>query len=257
MLRSVWKWGEHDLPTVSKYTYLGVDFMSNGAWNEHLKRVLDNGRNKVNKLHSVLSNRDINMTARRLLLLSVVRPTLEYGSEVWEGNKTQAASLESVLLGGAKRILGCSSRTCNEAVRGDMGLDTLQGRRDKAKLKWWYKLAVMPEHRYPSRLFKKTWNVKPWRGRRRKCWDRVVSDLLASIGVDKTELLEDVHGGVHSLKSFLALVGDSVDEREAKRFEEGIRSKVKLALYATFSKVIEFKQYLHILYFVLVMLALG
>ena len=45
-----------------------------------------------------------------------------YGSEVWEGNKSQAAALESVMLGGAKRILGCSSKTCNEAVRGDMGL---------------------------------------------------------------------------------------------------------------------------------------
>ena len=44
------------------------------------------------------------------------------------------------MIGGAKRILGCSSRTCNEAVRGDMGLDSLQGRRDKAKLKWWYKV---------------------------------------------------------------------------------------------------------------------
>ena len=51
-----------------------------------------------------------------------------------EGNKTQAAALESVMLGGAKRILGCSS---NEAVRGDMGLETLQDRRDKDKLKWW------------------------------------------------------------------------------------------------------------------------
>ena len=60
--------------------------------------------------------------ARRLLLLSVVIPTPEYGSEVWEGNKNQAAALESVLLGGAKCILGCSSKTCNEAVRGDMGL---------------------------------------------------------------------------------------------------------------------------------------
>ena len=37
-------------------------------------------------------------------------PTLEYESEVWEGNKIQAAALESVMLGGAKRILGCSSR---------------------------------------------------------------------------------------------------------------------------------------------------
>ena len=33
-----------------------------------------------------------------------MRPTLEYGSEVWEGNKSQTAALESVMLGGAKRI---------------------------------------------------------------------------------------------------------------------------------------------------------
>ena len=63
---------------------------------------------------------------------SVVRPTLEYGNEVWENNKSQAAALESVILGGVKRILGCSSKTCNEAVREDMGLETLQGRRDKS-----------------------------------------------------------------------------------------------------------------------------
>ena len=29
-----------------------------------------------------------------------------------------------------------------------MGLDSLQGRRDKAKLKWWYTLDSMPGDRY-------------------------------------------------------------------------------------------------------------
>ena len=67
------------------------------------------------------------MSASRLLLLSVIiRPSIEYGSEVWDGNKSQAGSLESITLDGAKRILGCSSKTCNEAFRSDMGLDTLQ-----------------------------------------------------------------------------------------------------------------------------------
>ena len=37
----------------------------------------------------------------------------------WEGNKAQAAALESVMIEGANRILRCSSKTCNEAVRGD------------------------------------------------------------------------------------------------------------------------------------------
>ena len=47
----------------------------------HLKRVLDNATKRVNQLHSIISNRDINLSARRLLLLCVIRPSIEYGSE--------------------------------------------------------------------------------------------------------------------------------------------------------------------------------
>ena len=161
----------------------------------------------------------------------MVRPTLEYGSEVWEGNKAQAAALESVMI--AKRILGCSSRTCNEAVRGDMGLDSLQGRRDKAKLKWWYKVATVPEHRYSRKLFVQEWNVKPRRGRQRKYWCKVVDHLFSSLGLDKAEWLEDIRKGSCSLKSFLGVAGEGIDERESGKFEEG---KVKLSLYRTFGK---------------------
>ena len=46
------EWGEHKLPKVSSYTYLGIDFACNGAWDMHLKRVRDNSRKKVNQLHS-------------------------------------------------------------------------------------------------------------------------------------------------------------------------------------------------------------
>ena len=114
---------EHKLPKVSSYTYLDIDFASNGAWDVLLKRVLDNGRKKVNQLHSIISNRDINLSARRLLLPSVIRPSIEYGSEVWESCKGQTNALESAVLGGAKKILGCSSKTCNDAVREDTGLE--------------------------------------------------------------------------------------------------------------------------------------
>ena len=86
--------------------------------------MLDSGRKKVDQLHSVISSRDNYLSACRLLLLEVVRQNLEYGSEA---NETQEAMLESVMLGGAKRILGCLSKTCNEAVRGDMGLIRYKG----------------------------------------------------------------------------------------------------------------------------------
>ena len=36
----------------------------------------------------------------------MIRPSIEYGSEVWKGNKSLAGSLESIKLDGAKWILG-------------------------------------------------------------------------------------------------------------------------------------------------------
>ena len=90
-------------------------------------------KRKLNLLNSIISNRNINLSARRLLLLSVIRSSLEYGNEIWEGNKCKIDVLESIILRGARRILRCSCKTCNKAVRGDMGLESLKSRRNKAK----------------------------------------------------------------------------------------------------------------------------
>ena len=46
------------------------------------KKVIDSGRTKLNQLHSVISNRSINLSARRMVLLAVVRPSLEYGNVI-------------------------------------------------------------------------------------------------------------------------------------------------------------------------------
>ena len=41
------------------------------------------------------------------------------------------------------------------------------------------------------------------------------------------------------------MTGESISERESKRFEEGLNAKVKLSLYKNFGKGIEFKKCLH------------
>ena len=51
--------------------------------------------------------------------------------------------------------------------------------------------------------------------------------------------------GECSLKGFLSVVGESIDERESRKFKEGLDSKVKLSLYRTFCKAVELKAYLH------------
>ena len=93
-----WKWGDKVIPRVVSYCYLGIEFAENGSWDSHVQKVIDNGKKKLNRLHRFVSNRNISTVARRLLLVSVLRPTLEYGSEVWACNKRQTASLESIQL---------------------------------------------------------------------------------------------------------------------------------------------------------------
>ena len=76
--------------------------------------------------------------------------------------------------------------------------------------------------------------MKPRRGRQRKYWCKFVDHLFSSLGLDKAEWLEDIRKGSCSLKSFLGV------ERESGKFEEGLNSKVKLSLYRTSCKIVEF-----------------
>ena len=155
-----------------------------------------------------------------MLLLSVVRPSIEYGSAVWDCNNNQASALEAIILGGATKILGCSSKTCNEAVRGDMGLDSLSSRWDRAKLKWWH---TMKGDRYPRQLFDQVWEIKPRRGRQRKKWGKRVDDnIFEALLLDKEELLDGIKKGNSSSKSFLECVDECVSERESKAFWKGL-----------------------------------
>ena len=77
---------------------------------------------------------------------------------------------------------------------------------DRAKLKWWYKLATLPDDRYPKQLFNQEWNIKSCRGRYREVWSRIVDDLFKSLDIDKCEWMEDIESGDSSSASYLACV---------------------------------------------------
>ena len=94
------------------------------------------------------------------------------------------------------------------------------------KLKWWYKLATLPEDRYPKQLFNQEWNIKPRRGRQRKVWSRMVDDPFKCLDIDKSEWLEDIKHGDSSSASFMACVEECISERESRKFEEGLNTKV-------------------------------
>ena len=88
-------------------------------------------------------------------------------------------------------------------------------------------------------MFSPDWDAKPRRGRQRKVWSRLVDNLFGS---DKAEWLDEIEKGDSSLKVFLAMVEESIGERESKKFVEGLN---KLTLYKCFGKEVQFKKYLH------------
>ena len=71
-----------------------------------------------------------------------------------------------------------------------------------------------------------------------------MDDLFKSLEIDKGEWLEDIERGDSSSASFLACVEECISERESRRFEEGLNTKVKLDIYKRFGKSVEFKKYL-------------
>ena len=83
------------------------------------------------------------------------------------------------------------------------------------------------EDRYPRKVFSQDWDAKPRRGRQRKVWSRLVDNLFGSLDLDKAEWLDEIEKGDNSLKAFLAMVEESIGEREREKFVECLNSKVK------------------------------
>ena len=86
-------------------------------WDAHLKDLVTSGKRKLNILLRILCNPSISLYLRRQVILPILRPSLEYGNKVWRCTSTQSKSIRcSVVIGACKKILSCSSKTCNEAV---------------------------------------------------------------------------------------------------------------------------------------------
>ena len=116
-----WMWGEHRLPRVCSYRYLGIDFACNGAWDVYVKKVIDSGRTKLNQLHSVINPRRA-CAARvtvvgsvclcvcvSVCLLSHISP-MERLFVLKTLSRTQRATKVKIFVGFSLKMLRCKAR---------------------------------------------------------------------------------------------------------------------------------------------------
>ena len=226
-----WVWGHEVIPTLDSYCYLGVEFSNNGLWDKHIKFLLIRNKQKLGSLYRILHNHALDLKSRKHILMSILRPSLEYASEVWNVNKCQNKALESIQLRACKYILGCSLTTCDEPVRGDLGLEALKSRRDFRRLKWYYKVLQQPEVRLPFRLLSTNWESIKCRGRPRRSWATAIETL-------KKEL--DLQARKVNAKE----IRKAIEARELKEFELALQHKSKLHFYRDLKTEVGFEEYL-------------
>ena len=162
------------IPEEEAYKYLGVHLHRNTNWTKHVEEVITKGKAAVAKHMRFLASQHLDRAVRLLVYKQYVRPVLEYGAEVWTATASQSRQLEAIQLSAARAILGCFHGTASVAVRAELGLEPLSERRTLAQLRWYGKLCVMPQHRYPVRVLSQHSGARSWKGRLEKDWQHTV-----------------------------------------------------------------------------------
>lgn len=130
-----------ELESVKSHPYLGVELTQSLNWNNHINNI------------TTKANRSLGFIKRNLkrcpeqikdqAYKSLVRPHVEYASSVWSPHqKYQVDKLEKVQRKAARFVKNCWSR--EEGVMtnmlSDLKWDTLQTRREKARLVMFYRV---------------------------------------------------------------------------------------------------------------------
>jgi exonuclease III len=173
------------VPVVAHYKYLGVLLDDQCSWRPHVDRLRTGAARAVAGWRHVLCNRRVPVRARLELWERVLRPRLEYGTEVWWANKKEAVGLEAVQMSALRSILGCNARTSNEAVRADLGVEPLDVRRAATKLRWLRCLRKLAPGRLAATVFRSNREQKTVSGVQRSTWRQHTRACRLELGLKK------------------------------------------------------------------------
>ena len=124
---------------VSSYKYLGVILQADLSWAEQRKHMLGKAQCALNMVAAAGVSRGLFSVRTAIRLWKVlVRSVLEYGCELWGLGEWQAA--ESLQAEAGRVILRVMPGTSHAAIRGELGWQLFQARRDDLVVRWWSRL---------------------------------------------------------------------------------------------------------------------
>ena len=129
------------LTTVSQATYLGVELASNLSWTPHINKITTKASQSLGFLkRNFHSAKPETKTAA---YKSIVRPTLEYSSPVWDPYQTcDIQKLEKVQIRAARFVTNNYSKDPGTVTHtlNNLKWDSLQKRRQLSRLSLFYKI---------------------------------------------------------------------------------------------------------------------
>ena len=154
LTKTQWSLFGNKVDVVNEYWYLGTLLTNNPTdWTRHLKEMIKKAERKTADL-LWLFRRDRGLRPRTAVALwqAIVRPVLEYASEIWAGQapKYITESAERVQMSFLRAILGLhknGSGVSDEVVRAETGAEPLSARWGKLQLGYWHKAFSAPDSR--------------------------------------------------------------------------------------------------------------
>ena len=226
-------WGQTETPRVFQYRHPGVIITPDGRQDTHIKQVVTQGNARVLQMGRLLRDEHLSVRVKRMLVLTALRPLLEYGAEVLVPTSEHCRALESVQLKAARMIWRCPPGTSSDVTRADMGLQLLSFRIDIAKLKWQHRLHALSADRLERVLYDRGLPAPALtRGRHRRTWRQVVDSIwgtlpelgMQSLSLPSPEFTRGICGAVHGRDhaAFLVVLASRPDLDLYDRVYEGL-----------------------------------
>jgi hypothetical protein len=179
----VLRWGSVELPVVNEYKYLGVVLSADCRWGAHMQYAARKATKAAFAVGCVLRNCRVCTAVRRIVLLAVIRPIVEYASTVWDASGAGLALLEQVQTRVLRRVMRAPGTAADDVLRMEVGCRSYISWMDQRKLEYAYRLRLMAPSRLPRRVAAAVWPCKP--GLRRPCLhSEVVAALIADTCLD-------------------------------------------------------------------------
>ena len=223
------------------YKYLGIDLDYRLLLKEFKQRILNKARMNLSRSWAMgMSTGYFSIKASLNLWESLVRSVVEYGCQIW-GDEAWLEG-EKLLHDAGRRILRCASNASLPAIRGELGLWTLRGRRDLKKLMYFAHILSLPD----DRLVKQAYYLSKKRKDLKSNWCGRIKQILAKYDLSylwyDNNLIFNLDGNqnnhsqnLKNHKSFWkSFFYKKVLVVEEKKWWEEVKSKDKLRTYILF-----------------------